>query len=109
MYAHTHTHTHTHTRILTVSVEQLAKVYGDHLPLAVVGAEAPEADVHGAGARLAVHAAEVQRLAGEVVHVPTLALVGGEPGGGRQTLVIRCGGLVLVYKEKPSITSLITA
>ena len=61
--------------ILTVSVEQLSKVYGDHLPLAEVGPVAPEADVHGARAGLAVHAAEVERVAGEVVHVPALALI----------------------------------
>ena len=56
-------------------MEQLSKVDGDHLPLAEVGPVAPEADVHGARAGLAVHPAEVERLAGEVVHVPALALV----------------------------------
>lgn len=66
------------SRILTVLGEKLPEVHGDHHPFGEAGPVAPQADVHGAGAGLAVHADEVERVAGEVIRVPTLALVCGK-------------------------------
>lgn len=63
------------SRILTILCEKLPEVHGDHHPFGEAGPVAPQADVHGAGAGLAVHADEVERVAGEVVPVPTLTLV----------------------------------
>ena len=68
-----------HTHTLTVSVEELSEVDGDDHPVPWPVPEAPEADVHGACPGLRVHAAEVQGVAGEVVHTPALALVCGKP------------------------------
>lgn len=65
--------------------ENPPEVHGEHHPFGEVVPVAPQADVHGAGAGLAVHAAEVERLAGEVIRVPTLALVCREPWGGEQS------------------------
>lgn len=87
----TQTHTHTHTTITSIHSErspslplqnrptfpgeELPEVDGDHHPFTQVVPVAPQADVHGARARLAVHAAEVKGVVGEVVRVPALALV----------------------------------
>lgn len=58
----------------TVPGEELPEVDGDHHPFTQVPV-APQADVHGARAGLAVQAAEVKGVVGEVVRVPALALV----------------------------------
>lgn len=55
--------------------EELPEVDGDHHPFTQVVPVAPQANIHGARARLAVHAAEVQGVVSEVVRVPALALV----------------------------------
>lgn len=65
--------------ILTVSGEELPEVYSDHHPFTEVVPVAPQADVHGARARLAVHAAEVEGVAGKVVRMPALTFICGEP------------------------------
>lgn len=61
--------------ILTVSVEELPEVYGDHYPFTEVVPVAPQADVHGARAGLAVHATEVKWVTGEVIRMPALTLI----------------------------------
>lgn len=63
------------SHILTVSAEELPEVYSDHDPFTEVVLVAPQADVHRARARLAVHAAEVKWVAGEVIRMPALPLI----------------------------------
>ena len=67
----------------TLSAEDAGEVDGDghphRLPV-VLRPVAPDADVHGLGARLRRQAREEQRVLGEVVRLPALALVRGEPG-----------------------------
>lgn len=65
--------------VLTVSGEELPEVYGDHHPVTEVAPVAPHADIHRARAGLTVHAAEVKRVVGEVIRVPTLPFICGEP------------------------------
>lgn len=59
--------------------EKLPEVDGDHHPFTQVVPVAPQADVHRARAGLAVHAAEVKGVVGEVVRVPALALICRKP------------------------------
>lgn len=68
---------------LTVSGEQVPEVDGDGDPvLADHGVSvAPDADVHGAGARLRRQPREVDGVLGEGVHAPALTFIGGKPGG----------------------------
>lgn len=86
-YIHVSTSCHTHqspptsSDALTVSGEELPEVYGDHHPFAEIVPVAPQADVHGARAGLAVHAAEVKRVVGEVIRMPALPLVRRKPEG----------------------------
>lgn len=70
-------------RSLTVSGEQVPEVDGERHPVLVDEGlpVAPDADVHGAGARLRRQPGEVDGVVGEVVRVPALAFVGGEPAG----------------------------
>lgn len=68
---------------LTFSGNETLEVDGDGYPhgLAVVlGPEAPHADGHGVGPRLGRQAREEERLLGEVIQLPALALVCGESG-----------------------------
>ena len=65
---------------LTVPGEQLPEVDGEIDPVLADDRVpvAPDADVHGACARLRGQACEVDGLLGEVVHTPALALVRGK-------------------------------
>lgn len=66
--------------VLTAAAEQLAEVNGVGHPLSgqEAAAEAPNADVHGAGAGLGCQPGEEDGLFGEGVTVPTLPLISGE-------------------------------
>lgn len=64
-----------HPKTLTVPGEELPEIYGDHHPFTEIVPVAPQADVHWASAWLAVHATEVERVAGEVIRVPTLPFI----------------------------------
>lgn len=70
---------------LTVPGEELPEVYGYHHPFTEVVPVAPQADVHGARARLTVHTTEVKWVAGEVVRMPALPLVCRKPEGCKHT------------------------
>lgn len=65
-------------RSLTVSGEQLPEVDGERHPVVALSV-APDADVHGASARLCCQPGEVDGGIGEVVRVPALTFVSGEP------------------------------
>lgn len=67
------------SRILTVSGEELPEVYGDNNPSAEVVPIAPQADSHGARARLTVHATEVKWVTGEVICLPALPFICWKP------------------------------
>lgn len=76
---------------LTLSGDEALEVDGDGHPhgLAVVlGPEAPHADIHGLGAWLGREACEEEGLLGEVVRLPALTLVCGEPADSERTEVL---------------------
>lgn len=65
--------------MLTVFGEELPEVYSYHHPFIEVIPVAPQADVDGARSRLAVHAAEVKRVTGEVIGMPALPFICRKP------------------------------